>query len=293
MTSSSVENSTILVNGIPKIIWTFWDSKTIPQTVKNCIKTWKFFNPDYKIIMINKVNYKQYTNISISKLKRANDSPARFSDFVRLCILAEHGGVWIDASIICIMSIEQWINKTIGKKKTVEFIGYYLDLFTSDMRYPVIESWCFACVKDSPFVTKWRDEFMEINVYRNVRTYIEHIEDDLHVNLQNLWKEDDPEYLTIHVSAQKILQKDRYPKRKLILLKAEDGPLKYKVYKKGRLSVEKRVDRLCKNYKVWSVVPFIKFTGEDREILEKNKKLRKCVFDNFKIQAMTMLTGIE
>jgi hypothetical protein len=111
--------------------------------------------------------------------------------------------------------------------------------------------------------------------------YIDYLENEKKVDFQNIVYLDDIVYLAIHASAQKILQIDKYDLKNLVLFKAEDTALKYRLFKKGNLSVKKRVERLCKNYKYWSVSPIIKFTGEDRAILEKNKKIRKCIFGNF------------
>jgi hypothetical protein len=263
----------------PKKIWTFWDSDELPKTVFNCIETWKITNPDFEINVLNTKNYKKYCKIDILKLKNCCDSPARISDFVRLTVLAENGGIWIDASSICNLSFTKWLDSIV--KKNIEFIGYYNGEFTSNMKYPVIESWFFACIKNSPFVKKWRDEFMFSNNFESMEEYIYYLEIEKKVDFQNIVYLDDIVYLAIHASAQKVLQIDKYDMKNMILFKAEETALKYRLFKKGGLRVKKRVERLCKNYDYWAVPPIIKFTGEDRAVLENSDKIRKCIFDNF------------
>lgn len=266
---------------IPKIVWTFWDTKKIPDTVQDCIKTWKFLNPDFQVIVINKNTLKQYTNVKVDKLQHSKDFPARFSDFVRVNILAEHGGVWLDASNICTQPLSAWLGKIYAKKPNTEFIGFYSNEFTTKKKYPVIENWAFACTANCQFMKLWRDEFMFSNTFKTMEDYVyNYLENQKHVDFQNISKFDDPWYLAMHCAAQKILQKDKYPKKNIVLFNAEIGPLKYRLYKKGRLCVKKRVERLCKDYKFWAVSPLIKFTGEDRQEMEKDKKLRKCIFNN-------------
>lgn len=199
---------------IPKKIWTFWDSENLPITVKNCLKTWAFFNLDYEIIVLNKNNLKQYLTIDIEKLRHSSDSPARFSDFVRLLIASKYGGIWLDASTICTQSFSEWIHE-ISNSET-EFIGWYSSQFTNKKQYPVIESWAFACTKGSKFVKKW-------NNYKTVGKYIDHLEDKLGVDFQLITKYDDIEYLAIHASAQKVMQHDKYSLSNMILLDAEAG----------------------------------------------------------------------
>jgi hypothetical protein len=208
-------------NIIPKKIWTFWNGE-IPDVVNKCIKTWKKYNPEYKITILNKENLSQYLpEIDISNMKNI-DSDARLSDIIRLNILAKEGGIWSDASIICLKSFD-WINDFHNKENS-EFVGFYIDSFTIPQykdKSPVIESWFFACVPQSKFVCDWRDEFSKITKYNNINDYLNNLKSQS-VNFQNISM---PNYLTIHISAQKVLQSDK--KYKLSLIKAEDDAFKY------------------------------------------------------------------
>jgi hypothetical protein len=132
-----------------------------------------------------------------------------------------------------------------------------------------------------------------MNKYKTVGKYIDHLEDKLGVDFQLITKYDDIEYLAIHASAQKVMQHDKYSLSNMILLDAEAGPMKYRLHRKGGVTVEKRVARLCKDYKLWEGVPIIKFTGEDRRVMEKKRKIRECVFDNVLLKIAKNLTGID
>ena len=283
------------VFNIPKRIWTFWNSKKLPITVENCINTWKFMNPDYEIIILNTKNVNKWIpDVKVLNLTHSKESFARLSDFIRLNVLYKYGGIWLDASTICTQSFDEWFKNIKGRsRKKIDFIGFYIKLFTNKKRYPVIESWAFACVKHSKFVKKWRNEFMKLNDYEDVDDYLDHVENDLGVDFQLIPEFDDPNYLAIHISAQKVLQYDKHSTSSMLLFKAEDGPLNYRLTKPGKLSVKQRVNRLCKNYERWAKFPIVKFTGEDRKVMEKNKKIRDCVFKKFKCTVIDRLTGIK
>jgi hypothetical protein len=150
------------------------------------------------------------------------DSDARLSDIIRLNILAKEGGIWSDASIICLQPFD-WIND-LHNKEDSEFVGYYIDSFTIPEfkeKSPVIESWFFACVPQSKFVCDWRDEFSKITKFNSINDYLNDLKSQS-VNFQNIAM---PNYLTIHISAQKVLQGNK--KYKLSLVKAEDDAFKY------------------------------------------------------------------
>ncbi len=256
-------------NRVPKKIWTYWDDPDkIPKTVKMCMAGWKKYNPNYEIILLTKKNYKGYTTIpvNIANNKNFNDFPARFADLVRCYVLAEHGGVWIDSSILLKGSLDDWLFPRYG-----EFSGFYIDEFTEDKKYPVIENWFFACNKDSKFMKLWRDEFSELGRYENVEKYIESRK-----KIINFQKINNPNYLAMHISAQKVLQWDEYPTDGLILKKAEDGPFRFLV--DAKWDSEKALKLACsdKRYQM----PIMKIRGAERDILEKKindeLSLEKC-----------------
>jgi hypothetical protein len=257
---------------IPKKIFTFWDTEELPHIVKKCINTWRYHNPTYEIIILNSNNLDKYiTNGSkLLSLKRASDFKARLSDYVRIHALAEHGGVWMDASIICYGSLDDLFYNNNKSYKTMDYFGYYIPNFTTNYNYPIIENWFFAAPTNSIFLKLWRDEFMKCNDYDHVREYIQKIIDD-GIDLQNL---SSPEYLTMHAAAQVVLQ-TKYDSKKnnQILLDATAGPFKY--LSENDWDIERSVTALCNDSKFRT--PIVKLRGSDREFIEKNN-LEKYLF---------------
>ena len=218
-------NEWTLESQIPNIIWTFWDGDVSPF-VSRCIQSWKHHNPNYKIIVLNKENIGDYLpEVDFTKIRAANDFIQRYSDYVRIHVLSKYGGFWFDASIICQAS-NQWIHD-IQNKTGSEYIGYYIDRATIPeyvKSSPIIENWCFACIPGSIFVKDWLDEFMKLNHYENTKQYVDAVL-ETGVNPQKI---DSLEYLTMHLSAQKILQNNPN-KYKLYLLRAEDTAFRHLV----------------------------------------------------------------
>lgn len=257
---------------IPKKIFTFWDTEELPQIIKKCINTWRYHNPTYEIIILNTNNLDKYITdgSKLLSLKRSSDSTARLSDFIRLHAIAEHGGVWMDASIICYSSLDDLFYDNSKYYKTMDYFGYYIPNFTTNYKYPIIESWFFAAPNNSVFLKLWRDEFMKCNNYNNISDYIQNIRDS-GIDLQNL---SSPEYLAIHASAQVVLQTVYDSKKyKQILLDANAGPYKY--LSDNDWDIEKATHELCNDFKLHKSI--VKLRGSDRKIIEKNN-LEKCLF---------------
>jgi len=185
---------------IPKNIWTYWDSKDLPDFVSKCIDKWKRLHPDWSITVLNPTNLKDYLpETDIFKLKFADTKP-RQSDFVRLHILPKFGGVWADASVVPTRSWDWVIDEQ--KNKGSDFIGYYRQGITTKPEYPVIESWFFACPRGSNFVSKMRDELMLMNSLEKEGDYKENVK-ARGVDIQNIPQ---PDYLNIYLSAQAVMQ---------------------------------------------------------------------------------------
>lgn len=253
---------------IPNIIWGFWDGE-LTETVKTCVQSWKHYNPEYEVIILNKQNLPKYLpDVDFATIVHAKDSNARFSDFVRLNILARYGGIYIDASTICHKPFS-WLH-AIQKKKGVDFIGYYLEKFT-DPKYkeysPVIESWFLASTPNSRFVVDWLKEFMRTNEYLTMDEYLENVTNN-NISIQKI---DIPNYLAIHVAAQTILQKNPQ-KYDIYLFPAESGPYKYLV--DTNWTVKDAVDLLTNkdtNTKYFEL-PIIKMRGCERPHIDVDPK---------------------
>ncbi|KAJ3317734.1 hypothetical protein HDV06_001288 [Boothiomyces sp. JEL0866] len=196
-------------SSIPNIIWTFWDSNAIPKDIQKYIDAWKI-SSDYDIRVITRASTEFK---DVFRLKFA-DQPQRISDFIRLAALEKHGGIWLDASMILNCPLN-WVN-AYQSQFSSEFVGYYLNRFTTRREFPVVENWFLAAVPHSQFITDWKTEFYKINEFDSVDGYVQYILKD--TDTQNI---DAPHYLTMHIAAQKVLQTKQY---NLTLLKAEDTP---------------------------------------------------------------------
>ena len=249
---------------IPKKIWTYWDKKEIPEFVKNCIDTWKKHNSEFEIIIVNNNNLKSYLpELDIQNLKHVSN-PAHLSDIIRIHIISKYGGIWSDASNLCLKSYEYVIEKQ--KQKNLDFVGFYIDGTTTDNMkdYPVIENWFFAAPPNSPMINDWKDKLMESQKYEKKQDYLDYLQKN--TDFQKI----DPDYLWMHCALQNILQnnKDKY---KFEVEKAEEGPFKY--LENNKWDVEKALDEIIDCNKKNShceilKTPFIKFRGWERGIIE-------------------------
>jgi len=268
----SFDANGIVQSSIPKKIWTYWDGD-LPILVQKCIASWIKYNPDHEVIILNKKNIGYYLSnelciasginedkLDIFNLKHASESSQRFSDYVRLYILPIYGGFWIDASIICQVSL-QWVHEK-NIRYGFEFIGYYREGFSSVT--PMIESWFFACVPNSNFVKDWRDEFIRMTNFENVDDYVKSVTQsgvDISKVPDYRWN-----YLAVYVSAQKVLQQPNHLYN-MDLIKSDNSALKHWIDRGFDSNLGAR-DLLEKN-EMHRDQPIIKIVGVVRAELEK------------------------
>jgi hypothetical protein len=147
---------------IPKQIFTFWhDLNDIPNVVQLCINTWRHFNPNYKLIILDLISANRLCGVDFMALTPRNQSNVRICELIRLCVIYKFGGVWIDSSIICLRPLLEWLEQTqITENPDAQL---YEDGMSEDPIYPIIGSWCFAAPKDSEFMKDWYFEVLRMS----------------------------------------------------------------------------------------------------------------------------------
>lgn len=87
-------------------IWICWlqGEENAPQLVKNCIDSVRRHANGHEVVIITRDNYDKYVNIPsyiLDKYDKGIISHAHFSDIMRMSLICEHGGIWIDATVFC------------------------------------------------------------------------------------------------------------------------------------------------------------------------------------------------
>lgn len=91
---------------IPKKIHYCWfGGKELPKDIKKNINSWKKYCPDYEIIEWNEKNYDVSKNEYV-KLTYNNKKFAFLSDYVRLDVIYNEGGIYLDTDVELIKNLD-------------------------------------------------------------------------------------------------------------------------------------------------------------------------------------------
>ena len=84
---------------IPKTIHYCWiGGNPLPESAKKCIKSWKKYCPDYKIVEWNESNY-DFTRVPYMKEALQAKKWGFAPDYARLDIVYTHGGIYLDTDV--------------------------------------------------------------------------------------------------------------------------------------------------------------------------------------------------
>lgn len=102
---------------IPKKIFYVWGAEELKsRDVQMCIYSWQKICPDYEIIEINE-NSKEYFNFE-KELKEnqwfktvyKNKLFAYIADYIRIKVLYEHGGIYLDTDVTTLKNFDEFLN---------------------------------------------------------------------------------------------------------------------------------------------------------------------------------------
>lgn len=115
-----------------KQIFTFWEGNQ-PDYIKLCMDTWKF-----PFVVLNNENINEYTDIKIDNLNRF--TLPQIADYVRVHVLRDQGGYWLDADTIMITNKLPQTNMIGNPISRTNTIGYlytepHSEMFTEWAKY--------------------------------------------------------------------------------------------------------------------------------------------------------------
>ncbi len=177
--SAPVDETSILPMGKNFPIWVMWwqGEEGMPPIVKTCYETLKAAADSHPVHLITRDNYSQYVDFPsyiLKKVERGTITLTHFSDLMRVSLIARHGGLWVDSTILPGMPI------TIGadtKLYTLRTHDYFGDKFIAHCRWT---GFLIGAGAGNPLFVRTRELFLRYwKVHDLLITYlfIDHVYD--------------------------------------------------------------------------------------------------------------------
>lgn len=140
------------VQTIPKKIHYCWFGEEMPDFLKENIRKWRNLCPDYEIIEWNEKNY-DVTKVEYMREAFKNKLWAFVSDYVRLDVLYEYGGIYLDTDVEMVQRPDELL--------------YQEGFMCFDATFQPNTGAGFACKAKHPIIKKLRDFYSDMDFYKN------------------------------------------------------------------------------------------------------------------------------
>lgn len=95
---------------IPKVIHFIWFGDKMPERIKVITNSWRTLMPEYKFIKWNESNSGEFLNNQFVCQAMKDKNYAFVSDYIRLKVLYEYGGIYLDTDMIIIKKLDDFLS---------------------------------------------------------------------------------------------------------------------------------------------------------------------------------------
>lgn len=138
-------------------VWVCWwqGLENAPELVRECIASVQRYAGGRQVTVITEDNYKEYASIPawVEEMHKAGTiSRTHYSDILRLSLLAQHGGLWLDATFYCAgPSLEPYFNAPLWTIKRPDYLHCSVaagQFATYSLACSYENRWIFATFRD-------------------------------------------------------------------------------------------------------------------------------------------------
>jgi hypothetical protein len=137
-----------------QIIWTAWfqGRQRAPNHVQRIFRLWEELNPDRQLHVIEDAEAQEI--LERVGVRQPRMTPQAKADLVRLIMLKEHGGVWVDSTLLPMVPLSAWSDDL---TKQAGFFAFR----SAGLPDLVLQTWFLSAAKANPLVSKWCDFFVD------------------------------------------------------------------------------------------------------------------------------------
>ncbi len=134
----------VIARRFPRTIWMYWGQgqEAAPPLVQACIRSWQRHNPDWKVIVLDDSRLAEFIDGEVPD----HVPHQALSDWLRITLLAQHGGVWADATMYCMQPLSNWLPPLMHS-------GFLA--FVNPGPDRVVASWFLASEQGNPLTRSW------------------------------------------------------------------------------------------------------------------------------------------
>ncbi len=107
-------------------IWICWwqGLENAPDIVKKCVESIQIHAGNHKVVIITDENYKKFVTFPTwieEKYRSGIITRTHLSDLLRISLLAQYGGIWLDSTFFCVGNLEPYFSMPIWSIKRPDY----------------------------------------------------------------------------------------------------------------------------------------------------------------------------
>lgn len=137
---------------LQKTIWTCWfqGREQAPRLVRRCISSWEESNPGWTVRCVDRESATRLAALDRIVNSQRSVTAASASDILRISLLHEFGGVWVDATCLCNRPLDEWL------PQVIESEGFFA--FDKPSQTRPVASWFLAASPGATILDTWYRE---------------------------------------------------------------------------------------------------------------------------------------
>jgi len=158
-------------------IWLLWFQgfEKSPYVVKRVVESWKKHNPSWNVELVTDENLHTYLHFPSHILKKRKlqiIQDQAFSDIIRISLLYHHGGIWADATLLCLRPLDDWVYHCLAPTGFWMYRGY------RERKGPA--SWFIVSIKGNYLINSWYESMVQFWKKQSNKDYNYFWMDDLY-----------------------------------------------------------------------------------------------------------------
>jgi len=134
----------------PRHVFIFWAQgfHDVPWFVPHVVSSWRRRNPNWKVYLLSESDIGRVVEIDGGMITRFGDDLVAMSEVLRINLLRDHGGVWADATLLSLRSLDDWLTgvelgRDFGRSGFFAFERPRLGQFGRPAADEVLDNWFF------------------------------------------------------------------------------------------------------------------------------------------------------
>jgi hypothetical protein len=133
------------------ILW-FQGFDQAPEIVQACVQSWIEQNPTWTVHLLDDTTWPSMVSLDGIQRSSLGISRTNFSDLVRIALLDQRGGCWVDATTFCTQPLDEWLPACIEQ-------GFFA--FDRPAKDLMLSSWFLYAEPGNYIVKKWCQATMD------------------------------------------------------------------------------------------------------------------------------------